>query len=142
MKHYILSLLAVATFVFGAISCKNVNNTDSSAAPAVKGQVKVFYFHGPHRCKTCMAIEALTKEVVSTCYAAEVKKGKVVFKSIDISTPEGEKQADSYEVSWSSLVLDKDGKCVNLTDMAFSYAKSEPDTFKSKLYTEINRLMK
>lgn len=38
-------------------------------------------------------------------FAKFVKSGKVRFKEVDISTPQGEKIADKYRVSWSSLYV-------------------------------------
>lgn len=56
-----------------------------------------------------------------------MKNGTVVFKTVDISTPEGEKIADKYEVTWSSLFVNKwkDGKESrnNLTEFGFGNAR-------------------
>lgn len=54
-----------------------------------------------------MAIEKNAKEVVNTLFTNELENGTVVFKTVDISTPEGEKIADRYEVTWSSLFVNK-----------------------------------
>ena len=56
-----------------------------------------------------MAIEKNAKEVVNTHFANELKNGTVVFKTVDISTPEGEKIADKYEVT-CHLSLSINGK--------------------------------
>ena len=57
-------------------------------------------------------MEKYTKEVVSKDFAELVKKGKVRLREVDISTEEGEKIADKYRVSWSSLYVNgwKNGK--------------------------------
>lgn len=144
MKYRLFVLAILLSSLMGTISCMNENNKGSNThidEPTAKHQVKVYYFHGKQRCKTCLAIESLTKEVVEKEFAAQVKTGKVVYKEVDISTPEGEKIADNYEVSWSSLILENDSQRVNLTDMAFGYAKSAPETFKSKLKAEITKLL-
>lgn len=65
-------------------------------------RVEVLYFHGKQRCATCMAIEKNAAETVETLFADEVKKGTLVFRSVDISAPENEQLADAYEVTWSS----------------------------------------
>lgn len=69
--------------------------------------VEVLYFHGKQRCVTCKAIEKYTKEVVNADLAELVKNGKLRFKETDTSTPEGEKLAEKYRVSWSSLYVNK-----------------------------------
>jgi len=67
----------------------------------------VIYFHGKQRCLTCKAIEKNAKEVVNNQFANELENGTVVFNIVDISTPEGEQIADRYEVTWSSLFINK-----------------------------------
>ena len=99
------------------------------------------YFHGKQRCITCRAIEMLTKEVLDSDFAEAQKSGKLVFKIIDISQKENKAIAEKYEVAWSSLILNKGGNVVNLTDMGFSYAKGQPEVFKAQLKEEITKLL-
>lgn len=125
-------------------------NTSLWAQPkgksAQSNRVEVLYFHGKQRCMTCNAIEKLTREVVQTSFANEVKKGTLVFKVVDISKPENEKLADSYEVTWSSLFVNswRGGKesRKNMTEYAFSYAKNSPDVFKAGLAKALKEQLK
>ena len=59
---------------------------------------------------------------------------------------EGEKIADQYEVTWSSLFVNrwKDGQEQrnNMTEFAFSKATSDPEGFKAGLKEKIEILMK
>lgn len=64
------------------------------------------------------------------------------MKVIDLSKKENEATADKYEVTWSSLILDRNGKVENLTDMGFSYAKGQPEVFKAKLVEAITSMAK
>lgn len=120
------------------VSCGHAQSSKNT--PATKATT-VYYFHGKQRCATCLAIESLTKEVMNNDYAQQVKNGKVAFKVVDLSTPEGEKIGDKYEVAWSSLLIDHNGKVIDLTDMAFSYAHGQPEVFKSKLKGELNKIL-
>lgn len=108
--------------------------------------VEVIYFHGKQRCPTCRAIEKHTKEVVYNDFAKFVKSGKVRFKEVDISTPQGEKIADKYRVSWSSLYVNgwNNGKEKrnDLTRMGFKYARNNTAQFKTELKKKINQLLK
>lgn len=70
-----------------------------------KNYVEVLYFHGKQRCATCIAIEKYAREVVEKDFANEQKKGRVVFRVVDISTSKGEKIAKDYCVTWSSLYI-------------------------------------
>lgn len=144
MKQVLFALMAIIALT----SCGNSQNAgaQSSAKTNQKEYVEVLYFHGKQRCVTCNAIEKLAKEVVGKDFAEQLKNGKVVFRTIDISTKEGEKIADKYEVTWSSLFVNKwkDGKETknNMTDFGFSYAKGSPDVFKAGVKKKVDELLK
>jgi thiol-disulfide isomerase/thioredoxin len=135
MKHILLLLVTSILF-----SCGSGTSTNTQAATAIKQAAdvtEVLYFHGKKRCITCNAIEHLTKEVVDS-----LNNNKVVLKIIDISQPENEAIANQYEVTWSSLILNRNGKTENLTDMGFGYAKNKPAEFKEKLVEAIEKIAK
>ncbi len=138
----ILSLLAVLLISTSALFGNDAEKKQSVNSNAKDTCIEVLNFHSKQRCVTCRAIESLTKEVVSAYFAKEQKEGKVIYRDIDISQKENEKIAEKYEVTWSSLILDKGGIVVNLTEMGFSYAKGQPEVFKSKLKEEILKLLK
>ena len=108
--------------------------------------VSAIYFHGNQRCKGCVAIETLTKEVIENDFAEEVNDGKVVFHVIDFTKPENEAIAEKYEAAWSSLFVTqhKAGKETihDMTEFGFSYAKGEPEVFKQGLKEKIENLLK
>lgn len=116
------------------------------AQTKVKDHVEVMYFHGKQRCVTCMAIEKYAQEVVEKDFANEKKNGKVVFKVVDISTPEGAKIAKDYRVTWSSLFVNgwKNGKETrnDMTQFAFKNARKHTDEFKKGVNVKIKALMK
>lgn len=116
------------------------------AQTRVRDHVEVMYFHGKQRCATCMAIEKYSREVVEKDFANEKKNGKVVFKSVDISTDEGEKMAKKYRVTWSSLFVNgwKAGKEKrnDMTQFAFKNARKNSDEFKRGVSGKIKELMK
>ena len=138
-------LLMFFALMIGLMSCGSGDNTATAKSPE-KDRVEVIYFHSKQRCATCMAIEKNAKEVVNTLFANELKNGTVVFKTVDISTPEGEKIADKYEVTWSSLFVNKwkDGKESrnNLTEFGFGNARNNPDGFKKSLADKIRKSLK
>ncbi|WP_301060890.1 nitrophenyl compound nitroreductase subunit ArsF family protein [Phocaeicola sp.] len=116
------------------------------AQTATDPYVEVLYFHGKQRCVTCKAIEKYTKEVVNADLAELVKNGKLRFKEVDISTPEGEKLAEKYRVSWSSLYVNKwkNGKEErnDMTRFGFQNARNNTPAFKKELKQKINQLLK
>lgn len=130
----------------GLASCGGSTENSARENDQVKDHVEVIYFHGKQRCLTCKAIEKYTAEVIDNTFADEVSKGKVVFKMVDISTPEGEALADKYEVSWSSLFVNtwKGGEETrdNLTEFGFGNARKNPDKFRQGLIEKIRQSLK
>ena len=106
----------------------------------------MLYFHGAQRCVTCKAIEANTKALLDSLYSNEIAAGKIVYKIIDISQKENEEVADKYEVTWSSLFVNrwKNGteEVNNMTEFSFANAKSDPDSFKNGIKSKIDELLK
>lgn len=143
MKKFLIAFFAtvisVAAFAKGGEPL--AATTDSN-----KDVIEVLYFHAKQRCITCRSIEKHTKEVLDAYFADQVKKGLIVFRVVDISVPANEKIADKYEVTWSSLFINKwkGGKesINNMTEFGFSYAKSSPDVFKEGVKKKIQELLK
>jgi hypothetical protein len=103
-------------------------------------------FTGKQRCPTCIAIGDNSKDVVNKDFAKQVKAGQVKFKEIDISTPQGEKMADKYHVTWSSLFVNqwKNGKEKrnDMTSFGFENARSNTPAFRAGLKNKITQLLK
>ena len=91
-------------------------------------------------------IEKHTKELLDSLYSTEMANGTIVYRTIDISQKENQDIADKYEVTWSSLFINKwdNGKKKpnNMSEYAFSYAKGQPDTFKTGIKDKIEELKK
>ena len=70
-----------------------------------------------------------------------MKKGTLVFRSIDITEPENQALAETYEVTWSSLFVTewRDGRSQseNLTEFAFANARTAPEQFRKGLTDDI-----
>ncbi len=117
-------ILTLALCVMGAVSAMSQN-------------VEVMYFHGKQRCVTCLSIEKYAQQVVSEEFADELKSGRLKFSVVDISTDEGRKLAGEYKISWSSLIIEKQKDRKDLSQMAFRYAKNQPEEFKRQFRDEI-----
>ena len=76
--------------------------------------VKAYYFHGTRRCKTCLAIEANTKEVLDKEFADELKNGVLTWQIVDIDQDENKHFEKDFDLMFSSVILVKykDGKQV------------------------------
>ncbi len=143
MKRTVIFLMA-ALFL---VSCSNKKQEQTQVKEEIQQDgIEVLYFHGKQRCKSCVSIELRTKEMLNTYFSQEMKKGKIVFKTIDFSLKENEPIADKYEIAFSSLLLVKyengNETVKNLTDFGFSYAYKNPETFMEGLKEEIDNLLK
>lgn len=141
-KLVLITLMALVCFLGTAFAQKG----RVVCAAQAKTTVEVLYFHGKQRCPTCIAIGDNSKSVVNTDFARQQKSGQVKFKEVDISTPEGEKIADRYHVTWSSLYVNqwKNGKEKrnDMTRFGFENARSNTAAFRSGLKNKINQLLK
>lgn len=133
MKNALLLFMSLCLFL---VSCDKSEKTEVATDPD-KTCVEILYFHGDMRCKNCYAMEKGVSELLDDQFQKEVKDGKIVFKTIDITTPEGEQIADNYGVTWSSLYLNnwKNGKEErnDLTRMGMKTAAKDPDAFKKEV---------
>lgn len=122
--------------------CRQGGKTASQAtSEKSSAKVQVLLFHAAQRCATCRAIEAATKEVLDADFAQQVKDGIVVLRDIDGSLRENEGLVDKYEVISTSIFVDDEGQVTNLTNDAFSYARTEPDRFKEILRSTITKAL-
>jgi hypothetical protein len=91
-----------------AALAEKATSEDSSASE----QIIAYYFHGDRRCTTCLKIEAYTDEALKEKFAEELKTGKLVWRSVDISAPENKHFVKDYQLVSQSVVLSavQDGK--------------------------------
>lgn len=141
-------ILCIIVSLVAIISCGNGNNKKAAAVADEnlrENRVEVLVFYGAQRCATCRAIEAQSKELVESAFAEDLADGLLVYRTLDMTTPEGEALADHYEVASSSLLLVQhlgDKETVNnLTRFAFSTARSKPEEFKEGLRKEVRDLL-
>ena len=148
MKSIIQKTVAfsiLGLFLLG--SCKGQKNERIDEAvnePSASG-IEVIYFFGKQRCSTCVAMERYAKEAVDSAFTDKTKDGTIIFKSVDITTPEGEKLAELFEVSSSSLYIvdnnpDKPGK-VNMTAFGFRNARNNQQVYKQGIIDQINKFL-
>ena len=143
MKRFVLMTL-VALLCFGGVAFAQKKRVVKKTS--AKTVVEILYFHGKQRCPTCIAIGDNSKDVVNKDFSKQVKAGQVKFKEIDISTPQGEKIADKYHVTWSSLFVNqwKNGKEKrnDMTEFGFENARSNTPAFRTGLKNKITQLLK
>jgi len=121
--------------------CKNAAKSAGCATPCVQSQqtgasdVKAYYFHATRRCATCMAVEDVTKAVLKEKYAE-----KIPFESINREEDSKNPLLEKYKVSGQTLLIVKGDKVIDLTNEAFLNARTNPDKFKEKLKSTIDKM--
>lgn len=144
MKKIVCLIACLASLV----SCGgNQTKNAQASVPEELGEnrVELLVFYGAQRCATCHAIEDRSKELVESVFADDLASGLLVYRTVDMTTPEGEALADRYEVASSSLILaqylGKEESVKDLTRMAFLNARNQPDVFKQDLSKEVRDLL-
>lgn len=128
----IFLLVSSSTFAQADTNQAVLKNTD-----AVK--VQVYYFHGDRRCETCKAVGKVSKELVASQYG---DNKNVEFIEINYDEKGNEALVEKFEVTSSGLYVYNQEKVVNLTTIAFQYAKTDPAKLEAKLKTEIDKDLK
>lgn len=135
MKRLIIATCAF--FVLVSCTTGGSQTIDQPEASTI-----VYYFHGKQRCKTCVAIERLSAEVVNNHFSDAVASGKLAYRVVDYTDAENQPLADRYEVGWSSLIVAGSEGWENLTDMAFSCVLKDSAEFVHQLSNAIEEKLK
>lgn len=133
-KIVILFLLALTISACGGK--KKQTTTESEASFHFdNSKPTVLYFHSNHRCATCLAVENTTKEALATSF-----DGAIPFYSLDINETQNKKLIKEYSIGGQTLLVIKGDQKTNLTNVAFMYARSNPEKVKAELISSIKSL--
>ncbi|MBL0126823.1 MAG: hypothetical protein IPP83_05065 [Flavobacteriales bacterium] len=135
MKHLFHLSALTLSLLFTACSSNAQQPSKSAPSPAAT-RIDVIQFHSEHRCETCLNIEAMTKEVLNTGFAVQMKDGTFTFRLVNVEEEANEKVAEEFGAYGTALFLHvhKNGKDekIDLTEWAFMHA-SDAAAFKAEL---------
>lgn len=116
---------------------KESNVIDSSSVQTAidANTTYVYYFHGKQRCKTCIAVEKVTKTTIDSLFASEPKVNFLVVLTDDEAN---KALVEKYEIGWNSLIIAKGDNFVNITEEAFATAIKEPNTLVELIKKEVS----
>jgi len=142
MKHLIILSLAVLSLT----ACGNRNNkkvadnaaTETTVQAVNSSTVYVYYFHGKQRCKTCIAVEKITKETLDSLYSGN---SSIVYTEVNTDDPAFSEITEKFQISWSSLIISKGEEKIDLTDFAFANALKSPELLKVELEKTLNNIL-
>ena len=142
IKPLILVLLAILS-LFGCKgpTAENQKNENQTTENVQSDDIQVYYFHNTKRCATCNAVEDETKMALEMFYPEQSKAGTIEFTSLNLEEEEGEKMAESLQVSGQTLLLVKGDHQVNLTNDGFMNARTNPSKFHEILKSNIDQLL-
>ena len=94
-----------------------------------KSKVIAYYFHGTHRCTTCLTIERYSREAIEKYFSEEIQEGILEFKALNVEEPENRHYIQDYQLYTRSLVLalykdDKQMEWKNLSEV-WSYVRDK-----------------
>jgi hypothetical protein len=105
----IVPLLILATATLGAalVSSQKARSGPPAPSPAQTGETKVvaYYFHVTARCTTCRAIESYSREVVERKFGADIAKGRLQYKMVNVQLPDNRHFVKDYQLFTKSVVL-------------------------------------
>ena len=83
---------------------------DMSPDTAVTGdetphRVIAYYFHGDKRCRTCLAIEAYTREAIEEGFPRQLESGELELRILNVDEPEHEHFIEDYKLTTKSVIL-------------------------------------
>ncbi|MBK7087082.1 MAG: hypothetical protein IPH53_21525 [Flavobacteriales bacterium] len=141
MKHFFTLALPA---LLGLFTAYESNAQQPTKAPTTATRIDVIDFHTDHRCKTCLTIEGLTKEVLNSTFAPQLKSGVLTFRLVNVDDKANAKVAEDFGAYGTALFLHvhKNGKAekIDLTEWAFMQA-NDAAAFKSELTQRIKALL-
>lgn len=131
-----IGLVIILLTLFAYNPTESKDNTESNSE-----KVNIYYFHSTNRCPTCNAVEFESQSLIQEKFASENKDGKIKFTAINIEDKANKKLVKKYKVSFSTLlIVNSSGEKVNFTNIAFQYAKTNPERYRELLTSEILKL--
>lgn len=142
----LLPVLAVVAIAAAAIAIFAFRGGDKRVKGDTSGistdKVEVIYFHLTRRCVTCQAVENVAMDAVNELYPAEVEKGTVVFRSLNIEDKSSEADAKRVNATGQCLLIVSGDTRIDLTSEGFMNARSNPEKLKEEIKKAVDPLLK
>jgi len=94
---------------------KTALQDDSAAEKNADSKIIAQYFHGTSRCRTCMAIEAMTREALVSGFPEDLKTSRLELISTNLDEPGNLHFVEDYQLTSRTVVIARflDGKQVD-----------------------------
>ena len=146
MKHPFINFLLVALIIVAGISCngqtEKTNNSTKQNESVSADTIHVYYFHSNIRCKTCVAVDEHTHQLLKDLFPEQMKNGIIVFKSINVDEKGNEALIEKYKIWGQTMLFIKGDTVVDRTNDAFMNVLEEPDKWEGMVEEQVIRLLK
>lgn len=139
----VVAVVAIAAAAFAILAFRGGDpRVEEKADGFSKDKVEVFYFHLTRRCVTCQAVENVARDAVKELYPAEVEKGTVVFRTLNIEDKSSEADAKRVNATGQCLLLVSGDTRIDLTSEGFMNARNSPEKLREEIKKAIDPLLK
>jgi len=139
----VFAVVAIAAATIVIFAFRGGNSPVAEEADGFsKDKVEVIYFHLTRRCVTCQAVENVARDAVKELYPAEVEKGTVVFRTLNIEDKSSEADAKRVDATGQCLLIVSGDKRIDLTSEGFMNARNSPEKFKEEIKKAVDPLLK
>lgn len=132
-----ISLMAIA---FGA-SASKIEGNNKTEAILEETKIEVYYFHFSRRCATCNAVEEVSQKALQEFFASELENETIKFVSVNLDEDSGKEIGEKLEVAAQKLLIVSGEEKIDLTNLAFLNARTNPDKLKNKIKEEIENIL-
>lgn len=106
--------------------------------------IRVYYFHTTYRCLTCRRIEEYTKKAIESSFGPELKKGSIIWKTINVEEPQNRHYADDFKLFTKSVVVvdEQEGKQIRWKILEKTWELVHNQTeFTDYIRSELNKYL-
>ena len=83
----------------------NTSQAVNFSAPLLDNRLEVFHFHATRQCTSCINAGKYAEETLKKYFQSDLDSGRIVFKSINVESPENQEIVSKYGATGSSLWL-------------------------------------
>lgn len=105
--------------------------------------LKVYYFHGNARCRSCKLIESFTTQAVEQGFASAINQGRVNLQTVNLETRGNDHFIEDFQLITRSVVIavEQDGKTVSYRRLDKVWQLiDDQQAFTNYLFREIGQL--
>ncbi len=97
--------LVFAGMILSLLMLGETTAAEKVAEPADGKVIIAYYFHGDYRCASCTKIENWSHEAIKGGFEGALKRGRLVWKPVNVDKPENKHFVKTYSLYTKSLII-------------------------------------